>query len=273
MIYVEDLVEGIIAAAESENTRNKTYFLNHPEVLTSTQVVKTVAAAMGRPHGLSVPVPLALLRLAAPLAEYVASFTRERPSTTRDKVRELAQHAWVANPSAARQDFGWEARHDLLLGMVPTTQHFLAGQMAEREMAAEPRRSRWLKYITIASILGLLIEISSATGKFYSFEPGWLVFVIIFGAFGLTLGSLAYAVRRWSGLAQFAIGSAAASVVELLNALNLTSAVRWVFAAGWPLGIQDAILRALVLGLAGGIFVLVVNTIMRSMYRRRLRFG
>ena len=140
-------------------------------------------------------------------------------------------------------------------------------------MAAEPKRSRWLKYVTIASILGLLIEISSATGKFYTFEPGWLVLVIIFGAFGLTLGSLAHAVRRWSGLAQFAVGSAAAGAVELLNALNLTSAVRWVFAAGWPLGIHDPIVRALVLGLAGGVFVLLVNAIMRSLYRRRLRFG
>jgi nucleoside-diphosphate-sugar epimerase/uncharacterized protein (DUF362 family) len=273
MVYVADVVEGIIAAAESENTSNRTYFLNHPAVLTSTQVVKTIAAAMGRPQGITVPVPLTLMRLVAPLAEYTASFTRERPSTTRDKVRELAQHAWVADPSAARRDFGWEARHDLLQGMVPTTQYFLARQAEEREMAAESRKSRWLKYVTLATLLGVLIEISSATGKFYWFEPGWLVFVVIFGAFGLALGSVAHAVRRWSGLAQLAIGSVAAGVAELLNGLNLTSEVRWVFAPGWPLGIQDTTLRALVLGLAGGIFVLVVNAIMRAYYRRRLRFG
>ena len=61
--------------------------------------------------------------------------------------------------------------------------------------------------------------------------------------------------------------------MELLNALNLTSAVRWVFAPGWPAGIHAPIIRALVLGLAGGVFVLLVNAIMRSLYRRRLRFG
>ena len=138
MVYVEDLVEGIIAAAESEAARGRAYFLNHPEVLTPTEVVKTIAAAMGRPRGITVPIPLGLIRLAAPLIEFAAKFTRERPPTTRDKVRELAQTAWVADPSAARRDFGWEAQHDLLQGMIATTQHYFAQQATVREMAAEP---------------------------------------------------------------------------------------------------------------------------------------
>ena len=213
------------------------------------------------------------MRFAAPLVEFVAEFTRGRPATTRDKARELGQAAWVADPSAARRDFGWEASHDLLRGMIPTTQHYFAQEAAVREMPAEPRSTRWAKYLTIATILGILIEIGSATGQFYRFEPAWLVLLIIFGAFGLALGSLAMVTRRWGGLAQFLVGTAAAGAVELLNALNLTTAVRWIFTPGWPFGIDDPIGRALVLGLAGGVFVLLVNAIMRSLYRRRLRYG
>jgi hypothetical protein len=262
-----------VCAAESEAATGKTYFMNHPEVLTSTQVVQTIAAAMDRPKGITLPVPLAVLRIAAPIGEFVSQFTRSRPPTTRDKLRELAQSNWTADPSAAQRDLGWQAGHNLMQGMVPTTRDYFARQEAERAMAKESQPWLWIKYLTIAVLLGLFIEISAATGKFYRFEPGWLVLVIIFGAFGLTLGSLSMLTRRWSALAQFALGSAAAGAVELLNALNLTTSVRWIFSPGWPLGIQNDIVRALVLGLAGGVFILVVNAILRSLYQHRLRAG
>ena len=79
------LVRGIVEAAESGKTLNETYFLNHPQILTTKDVVKTTAQAMGKPRGLTLPVPIFLMRLVAPLAELVHQFTRSRPNITRDK--------------------------------------------------------------------------------------------------------------------------------------------------------------------------------------------
>ncbi|HEY3341486.1 MAG TPA: NAD-dependent epimerase/dehydratase family protein, partial [Anaerolineae bacterium] len=273
MVYVEDLVQGIIAAAQSDISVGKTYFLNHPQTLSTTDVVQTIAAAMGKPGGLLLPVPLLFLRIGAPLAEYMAQFTRQRPSTTRDKVRELAQQYWVADPACAKNELGWEAQHDLLNGMRPTTQRFFEQEQQAREMPLESTGSRWMKYLTVAILLGALIEISAATGKWYSFDPGWFVLVIVFGAFGFALGSLAMLLRTRSSLIQFVIGTLLAGAAELANVLIPSSFVRWVFAPGWPFGIMDPIVRSLVLGLAGGIFILIVNAIMLALYKRRLRLG
>jgi nucleoside-diphosphate-sugar epimerase len=273
MVYVEDLARGFIQAAESPNSICQVYFLNHPDVLSTQQVSQTIGAALGKPAGLVLPTPLPLLSLAAPLAEAIYHFNRERPPTTRDKVRELSQRNWLASPAKAQRDFGWAAQFTLLAGMKLTTQDYFKTQRELVEMPLETNKSRVLKYLTIASLLGALIEISSATGHFYSFTPGWFVFVIIFGCFGAGLGLLAMLLRRQSGLVQFLAGTLLAGAVELANALHLLPGVRWDFAPGWPFGIDSPVGRSLVLGLAGGIFILIVNAILVSLYQRRLQKG
>jgi len=271
MVYVGDLVRGMVEAAEAETTLSQTYFLNHPEALTTRRVVETIARAMGKAQGIRIPVPIFLMRLAAPLAELVHHFNRERPPVTRDKVRELAQRFWVADPSKARRDFGWHAEHDLLHGMQATTQHFLEEERQLRQMPLEGRLSLWLKYLAVGVVLGGLIEIISALGRFYTFTPPWLVFFAVLCLFGLTLGTLAMWLRTRGGLLQFLVGTTLTAAAEALNALGVIQA--WQFAPGWPFGITNEWARSLVLGFAGGVFILVVNAVMRGLYKRRLRMG
>ena len=273
MVYAGDLVQGMIDAAESPNAIGQTYFLNHPEVLTTTQVIKTTAAAMDKPRGLTLPTPVWVLGAVAPLAELGYRYTRSRPATTRDKVRELRHRFWVADPGKAQRDFGWEAAHNLLEGMRITTRYFFDEQATVRAMPLETQPWLWVKYVLVGIVLGILIEITSATGHFYAFHPGWLVIPVILGGFGVTLCTLAMLLRKQSDLVQLLIGTIVTGAAELANALGLTGSLGWTFTPGWPFGIDNPYLRSLVLGLAGGIIVLLVNAIMRAFYRRRLRAG
>ena len=267
-VYVEDLVRGMADAVESQETIGRTYFLNHPEILSASDVINSIARGMDKPAGLPFPVPLVLLQLAAPFAELIHRFTRGRPKMTRDKAREVSQRFWVASPGAAERDFGWRAHNNMEEGMRPTTKAWRAAAVELQTMALED--IRWAKYLIVASILGGLTEAVSHLGRFYEFNPGWLVWVVIFGAFGLALGSLAMLLRRASGLLQFLSGTVLAGSAEALNVAVLHT---WTFAPGWPLGITDGYVRAAVLGPAGGVFVLIVNAIMRSLYKLRLRMG
>jgi len=236
MVYVKDLVEGMVAAAESPASVGKIYFLNHPERLTGLDVPQAIAAAMGKEGGREVRVPLGLVHLIAPLAEWQARFSRQRPAMTRDKARELSQQYWLADPGRALRDFGWEAAHSLAEGMAPTVAAYRAEQAAVREMALEKPGVRWAKYVLSGSAVGVLIEILSAVGRFYTFQPAWAVLVAIFGGFGAALGTVAMLLRRQGAAVQFLAGSAVMGGAEYLN-------------------------------------VLLVNAIMRALYRRRLRLG
>lgn len=265
-VYVEDLVRGFVDAAESPNTIGRAYYLNHSEVLSAADVINSIAKGMNKPAGLMIPVPMVLIQLSAPLAELIHRFTRGRPAMTRDKAREVSQRFWVASPAAAEKDFGWVARNNMVDGMRPTTTAWRAALDDVRAMPLE--EERWVKYLLVASVLGGLIELQSRIGGFYAFHPGWLVWVVIFGAFGFALGSLAMLLRRSSGLLQFVAGTVLAGAAE---ALNVAFFHAWTFREGWPLGITNGYLRAVLLGGAGGMFVLLVNAVMRALYNLRLR--
>lgn len=272
MVYVGDLVKGIIAAAESPASVGQIYFLNHPQSMNTVESVKTMAQAMDKPGGLTILTPPFAIRLVAPLAEFMYRLTRSRPPLTRDKAIELTQRYWIKDPSKAKRDFGWEAEHDLLSGMRKTTQHYFAQQRLIKAMALEDKRFLWIKYVVVAMLLGLLIEITSAVGGFYVFEPRWLVIVVIIFAFGFVLGTTAMLLRQRSALLQLGVGALLTVFAELPVALGLFP-FNWVFAPGFPFGITNIYVRSLVLGLAGGFFIIVLNIIMESLYKRRLRLG
>lgn len=272
-VYVGDLVEGMIAAAESEVANGQRYFLNHPKVYTAKSMVKTVARAVDKPFGVSIPVPIPLFAVLAPVAELAVQFTRARPPTTRDKVREMGVKNWVASPAKAKRDFGWEAKTELVDGMAQTIRYWRTGEDELRKMPLEKGVRSWLKFLVVGLILGCLIEITAALGKFYTFDPGWLALPVIFVGFSFALGSVAMITRAWHPILQFVLGTAVTGSAELANALGILPGVSWTFAPGWPFGITDPYLRVAVTGAAGGIFVLIVNAIMRSFYRRRQRLG
>ena len=78
--------------------------------------------------------------------------------------------------------------------------------------------------------------------------------------------------HRW-GLILIAVYALIVAIVELQNALRINPSVGWKFAPGWPFGITNVWVRSLVVCLAGGVFVVIVNYLMRLLYKKRLRLG
>lgn len=269
-IYVGDLVAGMVAAAESPHSIGQAYFLNHPQVVTARQIVQNIGAAMGKRAGLPIPIPDFLFQGLAPLGELMYYFNSRRPRMTRDKAREVVQRYWIADPSKAARDFGWSARLGMVEGMQKTLVPYFEEKKALRAMALEGKFILWLKYFLTGLGLGIVVEIFSYVGGFYAFHPWWLIFVIIVGAFGALFGTLAMLLRKTGGLVQFLVGTLCAGLIELANQLRVFPAHYWVFKEGWPLGITDPWIRVAVLGLPGGICILLLNAVMRGIYKQRL---
>jgi nucleoside-diphosphate-sugar epimerase len=118
-IHGSDLAEALIAAAGSECTEGRVYYACHPDVFTSAEFVRAIAAAMGRRVAvLGLPQPFARLLLG--VTETAARATRQATILTRDKAHEFFQAAWTGDPGALRRDAGWQARHDLASGLAET---------------------------------------------------------------------------------------------------------------------------------------------------------
>jgi hypothetical protein len=140
-----------------------------------------------------------------------------------------------------------------------------------KEMALENKNVLWLKYFLVALLLGIIVETAAYFGGFYRFYPWWVVLLVIVVAFGAIFATLAKALRRSPGIVQFLAGTAAAGIIESLNTLGAFMPYHWVFKEGWPLGITDPWLRTVVLSFPGGIFILLLNFILRNNYKNRLK--
>ncbi len=118
-IYVEDLAAACIAAAVSDRALGGTFYVNHPEVATSAELVRKIGRSMGRTVrliGIPEPVARGILTLTGGFA---AAF-RRKTILRADKANEFYQEAWTGDPRPFTDATGWEARVGLDLGLERT---------------------------------------------------------------------------------------------------------------------------------------------------------
>jgi dihydroflavonol-4-reductase len=270
MIYGKDLVEGIVAAARHAQTTSQIYFLANPENYSVRDMMKTMARAMGKPSGLTLPVPLIVFRIVAIFSELLYVFFRRAPIPSRDKVRDLSQIYWLCTPKKAKQHFGWQAKTSLFDGLKATYDFIKQEQTNLSKMPGESKTTLWLKYFFTSLIIGILIEALAAFGEVYKFIPWWIVFIAVIGLWGMVFGLIAMLIRTRGFLIQYFPGFIILFGGELLNHYFLH---KWEFTTGTLLGDTTPVVRALILGIATGFIIPIINTLIRKFYKIKLRLG
>jgi hypothetical protein len=270
MVFGPDLVEGMVAASRHTDTVGETYFLTNPVNYTVNEIGKIFGKAVGKPFSIKLFIPLFVMRIAAIFTELFYLFTRKKPSPSRDKVRDMSQVYWLCSPKKAREHFGWEAKTSLLDGAVITHNSLMEEEKRSKEMPDESKGNLCLKYYVLAFLLGALVEVLATVGKAYVFNPWYLAFGVVVIFWGLIFGWLAMVTRRFGFFIQFIPGFILLFGGELLNHFYLH---KWTFYEGAIFGITNPVLRAAVLGIGSGLFIPIINALMRLFYKLKLRIG
>lgn len=119
LVHVDDLAEAILRAGEAPGVLGGTYYTNHPEVLTSAELVAHVGRALGRSVRL-VPLPEWLTRSALTVTGAWAAAFRQRTILRADKANEFFQPAWTGDPTPFITATGWTPRFDAATGLAHT---------------------------------------------------------------------------------------------------------------------------------------------------------
>jgi len=286
MVYAPDLAEGIIMAARSHRALYETYFLTRhkngvpgdgttpPQQWNYSikEMVKTLAQGVGKPWGILFPAPLLLMQFIAYFVELIALFTRQDPSPTRDKVRDITPVFWHCSAQKAKDHLGWVAKHSLLDGAKITHESMLAEEKDSKEMPLLNKGTLFLKYVIIGMVIGTLIEILAEFGKVYSFTPWYFMFGVIIGMWGLLFGAIAMWTRKLPVVVQYLPGFIFLFVMELLNHYMMH---RWTFHAGNFIGLAEMTpwIRAMWLGIATGFIIPLYNNIQAMFYQIKLDKG
>ncbi len=112
LIFVADLVEGIIVSAESETAENETYFLSDSMIYTNEEMVRKISSALGS-KVFRIRLPLALMPVLAALGEKID----KKGIINRDRVRDFKYSNWTCDPGKAARELGFTPRITLEEGI------------------------------------------------------------------------------------------------------------------------------------------------------------
>lgn len=125
-IYVDDLVEAMFLALESDRTLHRKYIISEDRAYSQKEFRQLTARLLGRKWVIPVRLPLWMVYAASAVAEEIGR-ARMKPSTlNRDKYKIMKQRNWSCDISDARQDFGFTPRFSLERGMSATVEAYLA---------------------------------------------------------------------------------------------------------------------------------------------------
>jgi nucleoside-diphosphate-sugar epimerase len=117
LLYVDDLVKGIIASAESEDAKGETFFLSEDDY-SNEQIAEIVSEAVGRK-----PVRLRIPRLMMPVIAGIGCrlFRGQAGIINADKAKELAHNRWTCSSSKAGARLGFSPKIKINEGIRWTT--------------------------------------------------------------------------------------------------------------------------------------------------------
>ena len=119
MIYVHDLVDGILTAMRNPQASGRTYFLSHPQALNWSDLGDAASRLMMR-KPVIVRVPQAAAYGVGCLAEVWSTITRKPGMVSRDKIADAICARWVCDTRRASAELGFDAKTPLETGLLET---------------------------------------------------------------------------------------------------------------------------------------------------------
>lgn len=114
LLYVDDLVKGLVSAAEAKETEGGVYFLSDGSVYSNEDIVKEIAKVLGTRTVMRIRIPKPVLAVLVGIGKKMVKGTS---IINRDKLRELKYIRWTCDSSKAGKDFGFVPKVSLKEGI------------------------------------------------------------------------------------------------------------------------------------------------------------
>jgi len=105
-IYIDDLIEGLLLAAESEKAVGQMYFLVTQSGVTYRKMISDIASVIGK-RTVPVYLPMSILILIAMVNGLISKLRRKPSVVNLHKVREFWDRFWLCDGSKAMEELGF----------------------------------------------------------------------------------------------------------------------------------------------------------------------
>ncbi|MEM1095029.1 MAG: NAD-dependent epimerase/dehydratase family protein [Bacteroidota bacterium] len=119
LVFARDLVNGMVDAAEAEQTVGETYFLGGPKQYSWHEIRDAALATLGK-KALTIHVPVAAVEPIGAVLETVAGWFGQYPPMNREKAKAARYTCTMCSSEKAARDFGYAPATPLDEGMRET---------------------------------------------------------------------------------------------------------------------------------------------------------
>ena len=123
LIYVDDLIEGIILASASDQAINQIYFLGSEVSYPNEEIGRTIAEVIHR-NPLGLHVPHCMVYCICAVEELIGKIFGNQVFLNLQKARELTQTAWNCSIEKAKRELGFNPKTSLYDGFTYTFQWY-----------------------------------------------------------------------------------------------------------------------------------------------------
>jgi nucleoside-diphosphate-sugar epimerase len=109
LIYIDDLIDVVILAAESTLAIGKTYFISDGEIHSNDKILKEISSAL-HVKPLRIRIPRNLLSVIGFFGEVISTMIGKKTMINRDKFKELIYTEWVCDIKKVRSDLGFKPK-------------------------------------------------------------------------------------------------------------------------------------------------------------------
>ncbi len=122
MVFVDDLVEAIIACGERSEAIGQTYFVGHSDPVSYNSILKTLALLLAREYR-PIHLPNAVLEIAAGVGEMARFFGRVG-LINRSRQKDLQAPGWVCDVTDIERELGFKCETALDQGFARTLEWY-----------------------------------------------------------------------------------------------------------------------------------------------------
>jgi nucleoside-diphosphate-sugar epimerase len=106
-VYVDDLIQGLLVAAEHPHADGQTYFITYPTPISYFNMNQAITEAMQK-RAVPIRVPLFVIYGGIYLMDLMSMITGKSYVVNRYKIPEIINRYWICDGSKARKDLGFQ---------------------------------------------------------------------------------------------------------------------------------------------------------------------
>ncbi len=112
LVYVEDLADGIILAAEKKEADNQTYFICLDKAYNWDEIGSLTSKLLGK-RAIKIRLPHSVVYSVGYLAELFSTFSSKPATLNLEKCKDITQLRWVCSNQKAKSELGFKPKYTL----------------------------------------------------------------------------------------------------------------------------------------------------------------